>query len=149
MSDDAQSWLMGNSTPSASFLEVGRTYEGQILELRMVQQRDFATKKPKFWDDGDPMMQAAITIRTDERDENIPHDDGKRVVYAKARMRDAIREAVTVSGHDGPLVGGTLKVQYVGDDDETRAKLYRAKFVPGVLEPVTEGLEAYGDEEPF
>lgn len=45
MTDDATAWLMGNSTPSASFLEKGRTYEGRIVELRMVQQRDFERAK--------------------------------------------------------------------------------------------------------
>ncbi len=135
MTDDAQAWLMGNSAKSATFPEAGTTYEGRILELRMVQQRDFVSKQPKFWpNDGSPMMQAAITIQTDARDDE--QDDGKRVIYAKAQMRDAIRDAVTESGYDTTQswVGGVLKVRYekdgVSEQGLNPPKLYRAKFTP-------------------
>lgn len=154
MTDDAQSWLMGSSIQSATFPEIGTTYEGRILELRMVQQRDFVTKEPKFWPKGgDPMMQAAITIQTDARDDE--HDDGKRVVYAKAQMRDAIRDAVTESGYaGGSWVGGTLKVRYerdgVSEQGLNPPKVYRAKFTPPDPNMRPEPVQDDGyNEEPF
>jgi hypothetical protein len=145
---------MGSSSPSCTFPNIGDTYEGRILELRMVQQRDFVSKKPKFWDNGDPMMQAAITLQTDIRDPEVQNDDGRRVLYAKNNMRDAIRDAVTEAGYDGSWVGGTLKVRYerdgVSDQGLNPPKLYRAKFTPP--DPSTvhvdELARQYG-EEPF
>lgn len=153
MTEDAQAWLMGSSVKSATFPEPGTTYEGRILELRMVQQRDFVTKAPKFWpNDGTPMMQAAITLQTDTREDE--QDDGRRVVYAKAQMRDAIRDAVTETGFDGSWVGGTLKVRYerdgVSEQGLNPPKVYRAKFTPPDpnMVPVDDLAAQYGTE-PF
>lgn len=153
MSDDAQAWLMGSSVQSATFPEIGTTYEGRILELRMVQQRDFVTKEPKVWpNDGSPMMQAAITLQTDARDDD--QDDGKRCVYAKGQMRDAIREAVTETGFDGSWVGGVLKVRYEKDGVSEKGlnppKMYRAKFTPPEPGAVDiDNLAAQYGTEPF
>lgn len=152
MTEDAQEWLMGNSAKSATFPTIGTTYEGRILELRMVQQRDFVSKKPKFWDNGDPMMQAAITLQTDVREDES--DDGRRTLYAKAQMRDAIRDAVVETGFDGSWVGGTLKVRYerdgVSEQGLNPPKLYRAKFTPPDPSTVNvDDLAAQYGSEPF
>lgn len=136
--DDANAFLMGGEkVPSCSFLKVGDSHEGEILDLGTTQQRDAKTKEPLFWPDGKPKMQAVITIQTDETDPEIEDDDGRRRVFAKWKLRDAIAEAVREADAQdvGIEVGGWIKVTYVKQDKPTQRGLSGVKHYSAEYEP--------------
>lgn len=145
--DDAMALLMGDQTPSATFPEVGSQVKGEVLALDKSQQRDFKSKEPKTWPDGQPMMQVVVTLQT-ELNDGSPEDDGKRKLYvAKRSMREAVRAAITRSGHTGSLIGGTLAVRRDADGEAepglSAPHNYAAQYAPP---PAT---EPFDDEEPF
>ena len=47
------------------------------------QIRDFKSRQPKFFDDGQPQMQVLVTINTGVTDPMVEDDDGRRTVYIK------------------------------------------------------------------
>lgn len=121
--NDENSFLLGSeSVPSASFLTKGTTHEGEILDLKMRQQLDIKTRKPMFWDNGDPKMQLVVTLQTEEIDDEIEDDDGRRRLYVKFKLRDAIAEAVREADaiDSGLEVGGWLSVTFTGQDKPTK-----------------------------
>jgi hypothetical protein len=123
--DDANAFLMGSeSVPSASFLTKGTNHQGEILEIKMRQQLDIDTRKPLFWENGDPKMQLVVTLQTDEQDDEIEDDDGRRRLYLKYKMKDAVSDAVREAGAENGLeVGGWLSVTFVKQDKpEKRGK---------------------------
>lgn len=133
MSMTADDFFSGG-TPSAKFDSVGVTVAGTITRVgEPMQQRDFTTQKPKTWDDGRPMMQLPVDIKTDLRDPEISHDDGTRAIYIKGELQKAIRQAVRTAGAPGLRVGGHLTVTYTGDGVASQRgmnppKLYSAVY---------------------
>lgn len=136
---DVNDFLLSSGAPAFSFENVGDTVKGVIIASEVSQQRDFQTGKPKFYDDGNPMMQLVVTLATDLRDPERPDDDGHRRIFAPRTgkpqsMFQAIRTVVQRSG--GRLEeGGTLAVKHVGTEaSETRGfnprKLYEAAYKP-------------------
>src|SRR5690348_8105410 len=105
---------MGASIPSASFKEEGAKHQGVITAMTMRQAKKFGKENElDYWPDGQPKMQAVITIRTDERDPEIEDDNGMRRIYvASPNMRAAIAAAVKKAGATGLAVGGTLGVKF-------------------------------------
>lgn len=142
-------FLLGGGIASATFKTVGTSHSGTICEQPTVQQqRDLATGKAKFWDDGNPMNQLVVTVQTTER--GSADDDGKRRFYIKAQMRQAVADAVRKSGAQGLEIGGVLTVTYTGDGvQETRGfnppKNYSASYVAPAVTATTEFL---GTTEP-
>ena len=134
MSQSASDLIMGGGgAPSAKFPTVGTVIKGEIVDTAITQQRDFATGEPKFWKDGNPAMQAVVTVQTDQRDPEIDDDDGQRRLFVSSKsMREAIRDAVRAVGRSHLEVGGKLAVQYTGDGQAERGmnppKLYAAKY---------------------
>jgi hypothetical protein len=116
----------GGGAPSAKFDTIGRTYKGTILKSEMRQQTDISGT-PKNYDDGNPMMQAVITIQTDERDSSIEDDDGQRRLFVKGNMQKAVRDAIVASRCSTLALGGTLAVRYTGDGIPKRAGLSAPK----------------------
>ena len=114
---DANSFLMGGGgAPTAKFPTPGTTVGGRITEPpQLEQQRDIKTGEKKFWSDGDPMMQLVVTVQTDERDPSLEDDDGKRRIFIKGQMKNAVADAVRDAGAKGLEVGGTLHVRYSHD----------------------------------
>lgn len=135
-SDEANDFLFGSGVPGVKWDEVGTEHKGRIVAMRKTQQKDYTTRKPKFWDDGSPMWQAVITIQTEERDPEIEDDDGRRKIYiANPRMRDAVRDAVLGAGARKLKLGGMFKMKFTGTDPESKnpanpAKLYVARYKP-------------------
>jgi hypothetical protein len=132
----ADDFLMGGGVPSAKFPSVGTTVSGRITERPTVeQQRNYEDDKPKFWDDGKPMMQLVVTISTNERDPENPEDDGTRRLYVKGYMKTAVAGAVRQAGARGLEVGGVLSVTYSGDGEKKNPKfnapkLFTAQYTP-------------------
>jgi hypothetical protein len=139
--DDVNSFLMGSeSVPSASFLTKGTKHEGEILDLKVRQQLDIDTRKPLFWDNGDPKMQVVVTIQTDEFDDEIEDDDGRRRLYVKYKMKDAIADAVRAAKEERPdieglEVGGWLSVEFIKQDKPTKRGKSGVKHFEAVYEP--------------
>lgn len=137
MSITPEQFLMGGGgAPSAKFKSLGDTVAGQVLDYEMRQQSDLETNSLKTWDDGRPMMQLVVTLQTTERDAGIEDDDGKRRVYVKGLLQQAVRDAIKAAGGKKLEVGGTLTVRYVGDEAPKRrgvngAKIYQAHWQPG------------------
>lgn len=151
--DEAMDFLMtsGGGAPTAKFPEIGTVHKGRILSMERKQQTDFLSKKPLFWDNGDPRWELVITLQTDERDDETEDDDGQRRIFAKGKLMYAIREAVEASGFRGSsLVGGNLAVKYTGNGKASQPgmsppKEYAAKFEPPAA---VDDLGDY-DEESF
>lgn len=133
---DAAAFLMGSGGPSAKFPDLGSSVTGPITRIGApMQQRDMATNALKFWDDGNPMMQLPVDVQTDQRDTEIPNDDGVRTLYIKGQMQAAIRDAVRRSGAKMLEAGGTLTVTYASDGVAAKKgfnapKVYEANYTP-------------------
>lgn len=113
----ADDFLMGGGgAPTAKFPVPQTSVGGRITERPTVeQQRDISTGDKKFWSDGNPQMQLVVTVQTTERDPQIDEDDGRRRLFVKGQMKNAIADAVRAAGARGLEVGGTLTVTYSHD----------------------------------
>lgn len=132
---DPDDLLMGGGIKSCTFPEIGTTWKGEVLAKETQQQRDFTTGEPKFYDDGNPMLQVVITLQTDQRDGD--DDDGQRKLYVRGQMLAAIKKAVLDAGAKTVEIGGTLAVQYTGDGEPPKRgmnppKQYTAAYKPPV-----------------
>lgn len=147
-------FLMGSGAKSASYKLLGAVHEGTITkEPTMVQERDIKTKELKFWKSGDPKWQMVVTIQTNERDPQVPDDDGLRSIYASGKKKQAIADAVRAAGAKGLSVGGYLRVQYVADapleQGQLQAtKLYQAQYAPPQF-PVDQNPQQDGQAQPY
>ena len=111
----ADQFLTGGSL-SAKFEKIGDTVSGVICEPPTVQQQtDFTSGAPQFWPDGNPKVQLAVTLQTDQHDPTQADDDGRRRVYIKNQMRQAVVEALRKANAKALEVGGTLTVTYSAD----------------------------------
>ena len=128
-----------NSGASAKFQNPGDTVTGPIVEIGEPRQATkFGTNDPDTWPSGDPKMQVAITLQTNERDPQSPDDDGKRRVYVTVSGSEggqlwAIRQAVRAAGANDLAVGGVLTLQFTGTDPASKnpanpRKVYRAQY---------------------
>ncbi|KAB8196229.1 hypothetical protein FH608_005485 [Nonomuraea phyllanthi] len=150
----ANDFLMAGGTTSAKFATPGTTVSGTICRQPEVQQqRDFTSGKPKTWDNGDPMMQLQVVLATDERDQEIPDDDGERAIYVKGAMKKAVQDAVRKSGAKGLEIGGTLTVTYTGDGTPSQRgmnapKLYSAAYVPPAAKTANDVLNTPDPDQP-
>lgn len=128
--------FFGGGQPTLKFEAMGVVKGGRIVRVGdPMQQRDFATGAPKFWDKDqrEPMMQLPIELQTDERDAEIPGDDGVRTLYVKGDLKRAVKEAMQKAGvrQGAPKVGGTLKVVWTSEEPSGKGnpkKLWAAKY---------------------
>lgn len=101
--------LNGASGPAAfKFDKVGDTAKGRITKLDTMQVRDYKTQQPRYYDDGNPIMQIVITLEQENGEETR--------VFCKPAAKAAIRTAVQAAEAEGLEVNGTLAVQYSGDE---------------------------------
>lgn len=141
---DANNLLFGSGPPSASFDTIGTVVKGPIVNVTTSQRTDFNTKEPLWWGDdrrptpirpgpdAQPVMQAIVTVQTDQRDGDIPSDDGQRRIFLGGRnIRDAVRDAVTKVGRKEIEVGGQLAVKYTaGAGGANDPKQFTAEYKP-------------------
>lgn len=147
---DANDLLMGGGIKSAAFpdQQYGHTVAGLIVRPPQVrQQSDFDTGKPKFFDNGDPMMQIVVQVQTDLRDPNDPTDDGVRAFYLKGQMQAAVRDAVRAVGAKGLEPGGHLAIRYIKDEPNSRGrgkdkKVYAAWYAAPAGQQANDALMA-------
>lgn len=126
----------------------GANIAGIITDMVQMQQTDFATRDAKFYPDGQPMMQVAITLQTGLRNwegiipDQIPvdtntgqpkhpsEDQGLRRIYVKNDMKRAVTVACMKVGQK-PRKGGKLAVQLSGFEDRGKGNplpLYEAIY---------------------
>lgn len=135
----ADDFLMGGGgAPSAKFPTPGTSLSGRITERPTVeQQRDIKDGTPKFWSDGNPMNQLVITLQTEQRDPALEEDDGRRRLFVKGQLKNAVADAVRTAGARGLEVGGILTVTYTHDGQATQRgfsppKQYTASYIAAV-----------------
>jgi hypothetical protein len=116
---------------SATFNNVGDAYTGEVLSPpREMQQRDLESGDPKFYKDGNPMMQTVVEIQTVQRDPEDDADDGVRAVYFKGQRLAALRAAVRAAGiktRQG-MVGATLTITCTKQEKPERKGLNGKKI---------------------
>lgn len=138
---NANDLIMGNTVAAARFDTVGTIVKGTIVNVDTAQQRDYKTRDLLFWSPDNkpttvpsdrPMMQAILTVQTEDRDPGITDDDGVRRLYVGGRnIRDAVRDAVIRAGRKQIEVGGTIAVQYsAGKGGTEDPKQYVAEYAP-------------------
>lgn len=132
MSYDEANSLLSGGAPVAKFPEIGTVVRGTVIDATTSQQTDIE-QRPRYFDNGDPMMQVVVTLQTDERDPNISEDDGSRRLFIKGQMLNAVRTALRNAGAKLEA-GGRLAVQYTGDGTpkpgRTAPKLFTAQYQP-------------------
>lgn len=119
---------------------------------KMVQSRDFKTKKPAVWDDGNPKYSVVINGTIDGEEYGL-------WMNKPSAMFGAIKEATKAAGKKGIAPGDTLMVKFIGTKptDGDPQKLYAAKLTPGAPpagtpDPFSSGSGdggGWGDNAPF
>ena len=130
--DNSVNGLLEGGGKSAKFPTAGTTVKGTVVSATTRQATEFGTGKPKTFDNGDPMMELVVTLQTTDRDPDDQNDDGRRTLYAGAKMLKAIKAALQAAGAKLEE-GGTLAVQYTGDGEPSQRgfqppKLYVAQY---------------------
>ena len=146
---DVNDFLMGGGGRSAEFKEEGSGVQGTIIKTQMRQQTDFESGELLFWNDGNPRMQAVITLETEYQDDD--EDDGLRNVYCKGQMQQALAKAVRAAGEKGIANGGTLAIQWATTAEPARRGLSGAKQYQVWYWPPPEGyvpIDEPPDEPP-
>lgn len=134
MSQDVNDYLLSSGIPAAKFPAVGATVKGTVVASEVMQQTDYATNQPKFYEDGKPMQQVVITLQTADRDPDIDGDEGLRKLYVRGQMTAAVRDALRAAGAKLER-DGILAVRYIGDKPSEKrgfnpAKQYQAQYQP-------------------
>lgn len=116
------------------FDSVGTSFELHVSEpVVMEQQTDFDSGEPLFWPSGDKKMQALIT-GTVKKGLQGPDDDGRRTLYVKGYMQNAVSAAMRAIGGGVPEPGGVLTITFVRTGEKKgrgqAPKLYTASYVP-------------------
>lgn len=138
VSDNYDSLLGGRATPSASFKgQFPVLWEGVVEEASKKPAFEYDPSKPnnrgaqKFWQDGNPVENLWITLRTNVRTDQ--DDDGRRVLVLDSKNKvEAVQQAVRESGASFAK-GGLLTIEWYGNDPNGKnpdnpPKLYRARY---------------------
>ncbi len=137
--------FMGGGGQSFPFDKVGDTVTGVIqgpnpYEKRTQTKTD-GSGLAKTFPDGTPMTMFQVRLLTNLRDPANQFDDGIRSVFLKWKSQAAVQTAVRAAGAQDLAVGGTLTLQFVGEEPPTSrgqqpVKLWRAHYVappPGFM----------------
>lgn len=146
------SWPGPVRQPDGTQLYTDRTHfnvirGGVIVDEPVIQQMtEMGTGVPLFWDQEKtrPKQQLVVTLLCDgsrggalnERNPQSPSDDGRRKLYVKSYMRNAIQDALREAGAPGLRIGSELYVAWTGEQPSKTPKFapsrtWHAKYVPG------------------
>lgn len=148
---DALDFLMGSGT-SAKFPKVGHSYTGTVQSFSLQQQRDYDTGAPLTWDDGSPKMQMVVELATDARGtfdsegnpQDVSNDDGARMLYVKANLQRAIKQAVRASGSKFEA-GGLLTVTRIKDAAKSNPRFKAPYDFEASYTPASQNARAAGN----
>lgn len=137
----------------------GTTMDGRVLELpREVQQRDFDTGEPDFWDGErtQPKMAVVVPVLVDGDEVSLWCPKPSAIFRAVVDAKEEAGEPITP--------GGRLRVRKVGEKPDPKGKknpqnLFKAKYDPPEKdafaeppeksnEPAAEDVEKFDDDEP-
>jgi hypothetical protein len=139
--------LLDTYATSAKFGSKGARVAGRVLRTAEVQQRDFDTNEPLFWDDGNKRMQLVVTVDTGDIDPTVEDDDGERAIYVKGQMLQAVKKALRRARTKEILPGGWFAVTWVDEEPLPKGKRgYPKKIYDAEYEPPAERAE--DDEKP-
>ena len=131
--------LLVGPPPAVKFAETGDGVTGSITSVFARQATDFDTKEPRFWDDGNPIMEPVVLLDT---------DDGPQTLYVGSQgLRNALRDACRAAGM-GLRPDGYLAVRYVSDGEPFRKganppKVYEAAYDPPGRKRVATGRSEF------
>lgn len=114
----------------------GGIYTGVITEK---QSKNFDTKKPEFWESGDPMLDVVVELLSPDRDANNPLDDGRRRLFVPKRdtnVPDSMHSVVKEATRNGLHRGGQLWVCKVGTrrGEKNDRIVWAAQYTPPTSE---------------
>jgi hypothetical protein len=107
----------------------GDVIEGTIVEFEKRERRTPQGEIVLSKKTNKPRIEWVFTLQTDERDGD--DDDGIRKLSCNESMQRAISEAIRDAGKPAE-VSGTLKVGFLGREDEYSQAEYRAKYTAPV-----------------
>lgn len=127
----AISWATRDETGSIRNLPVGTRQGGTVIELpKKLQARDYDTKQPDVWPDGNPKMTVVTVL-------DCP-DGTKRGLWAAipSSMFTAIRDAIAATGGTPIALGDQLWAtisQYKPNEDKSKApqKIFTVELTRG------------------
>jgi hypothetical protein len=138
----------GEKVPSLSWnkLPHGSVFTLEILEpAKKLQERDFNTGKPKFWDDDrtQPVHAAVINVLV----KTGPHSVGElRSIWATipSNMYIALKDAQKQAG--APFSpGGTLRIRLKGEEPHRDPNKHAIKQYEAKYEPPAAGTDVWGE----
>jgi hypothetical protein len=126
--------------PTFKFATPGTRIHGVVSQPpKDSQVKDFGTQEPKFWPDGNPVMQTRVVLRVS--------DGTEWAIYAQGRMAKAITAAIVAAGAGDLEVGSELEVTFTqygeGKNPAMPPKEYGAVYSPRGPAAVD-----HADEEP-
>lgn len=116
---------------------VGSGFKGVIVEApKLVQGRDFKTKEPAVWPDGNPKMVVVIGV-------NINGEEYSLWANKPSALLAALMEAQKTAGKRMEA-GGALAVKFTEEvpTDGDPQRLFAAKYDP------PKGVDPFADDEP-
>lgn len=113
----------------------GDMVEGEIVSVEVSQMRNFQTKMPATWQDGQAKQQIHIVLQT-----SLPpiddEDDGRRSLWIKGWgvQLKALREACRQAGVKEPAKGDVFAARFAGYGERGNApqppKMYEYRIIP-------------------
>jgi hypothetical protein len=159
----------GGGAPSFYFDQPGAQVVGTIADMQVRQQTQIGTNAPLFFDDGTPRMQLEVTLQTQlsgwqgVKPDKIPthnvngqdvpkppsEDDGKRRIYVRYKLKDALDKALAAAGKKAPAIGDQLAVRWSASETNPMGgnpiKLYEAVIKQGA--PAADAFFAGGQQQ--
>lgn len=118
----------------------GTSITGTIVNVTTMQVTDYITKQPKTWDNGDPMLQAVVTIQTSLKDD--AEDNGMRAIYIKLwgqqnrALGDAVRKTGRTRASEALTIGSTFTATFTSTAPSkmgSPTKLYEYNIQPAAV----------------
>lgn len=151
----------GAGAPSFKFQGINSGVLGTIVDQFKTVVTDPQTGQPKLDKNNNEQPQLNVTLQTELRNwdkttkpsvdketgqpKPASEDDGKRRIYVKHRMVQAVAEALQKAGKADLENGGTLGVKLIGEQDIGKMNplpVYEAMYTPPKPQSANEGFFA-------
>lgn len=132
--------VLAGGAGAFKFDDIGDTCRGRIVGAKTAQQTDVDTGEPKFFSNGDPMMQIVLTIETEDGEERALYAKGGRYEIEEGEgksMLDALRDALQAANAKTIDEGGEIAIKFSGLGKKKKAaysapKLFKVKYTAPV-----------------
>lgn len=114
---------------------VGTSFTGIVKELpKQYQATDFETREPKFYQDGQPIMEISIVLDTQYRVPGDDEDDGVRICRLGAQGKRALQDEIRRLNIKRFGIGSQFTMTFAGYGTNKGTgrppKLYKIDLVP-------------------